>query len=144
LIAARARGRRRGEHRVDVLDEVERLAVEQHVLLLDAERVRVALSERVVEDAAAGREAGALPGDGRRVDLLVVSSPLAIASASISTSHARFASSLITTNALAGEIWPKTSTCARATSSKMSVRVRTRACARRLPRASRSLRAPSG
>ena len=31
------------EHRVDVLDEVERLGVEEHVLLLDAERERVAL-----------------------------------------------------------------------------------------------------
>ena len=41
------------EHRVDVLDEVERLAVEEHVLLLDAERVRVGLPERVVEHAAA-------------------------------------------------------------------------------------------
>ena len=44
----------RGEHGVDVLHEVERLGVEEHVLLLDAERVRVALAERVVEDAAAG------------------------------------------------------------------------------------------
>ena len=33
--------RDRLEHRVDVLDEVERLAVEEHVLLLDAERERV-------------------------------------------------------------------------------------------------------
>ena len=32
----------RREHRVDVLDEVERLGVEELVLLLDAERVRVA------------------------------------------------------------------------------------------------------
>ena len=54
-----------GEHRVDVLDEVERLAVEEHVLLLDAERVRVALAEGVVEDAAARREARALAGDRR-------------------------------------------------------------------------------
>ena len=43
------------QHGVDVLDEVERLAVEEHVLLLDAERVRVGLAERVVEDAAARR-----------------------------------------------------------------------------------------
>src|SRR5439155_20286500 len=55
-----------GKHRVDVLDEVEGLAVEQHVLLLDAERVRIALAERVVEDAAAGREPRALPRDRRR------------------------------------------------------------------------------
>src|SRR5215472_8927477 len=47
----------RGEHRVDVLDEIEGLAVEEHVLLLDSERVRVARAEGVVEDAAAGREA---------------------------------------------------------------------------------------
>ena len=40
------------EDGVDVLDEVERLAVEQHVLLLDAERVRVARPELVIEDAA--------------------------------------------------------------------------------------------
>jgi hypothetical protein len=41
----------RREHRVDVLDEVERGAVEQLVLLFDAERVRIALSELVVEHA---------------------------------------------------------------------------------------------
>jgi hypothetical protein len=41
-----------GEHGLDVLDEVERLAVEQHVLLLDSERVRLALAEVVVDDAA--------------------------------------------------------------------------------------------
>ena len=34
--------RHRGQHRVDVLDEVERLRVEELVLLLDPERVRVA------------------------------------------------------------------------------------------------------
>ena len=45
--------RDRLQHGVDVLDEVERLAVEEHVLLLDAERVRVGAAERVVEDAAA-------------------------------------------------------------------------------------------
>ena len=52
-----------GEHGVDVLHEIERLGVEQHVLLLDAERVRVALPERVVEHAAALGEAAALAGD---------------------------------------------------------------------------------
>ena len=41
----------RGEHRVDVLDEVERSRVEKHVLLLDAERVRIARPEAMVEDA---------------------------------------------------------------------------------------------
>ncbi len=55
-----------GEHGVDVLDEVERLAVEEHVLLLHPERVRVARAERVVEDAAAGREVRALARDRRR------------------------------------------------------------------------------
>ena len=44
--------RDRGEHRLDVLDEVEGLGIEELVLLLDAERVRVARSERVVEDAS--------------------------------------------------------------------------------------------
>ena len=46
----------RGQHRVDPLDEVEALAVQQHVLLLDAERVRLALPELVLEDAAPGGE----------------------------------------------------------------------------------------
>src|SRR5947209_2393796 len=61
----------RGEHRVDVLDEVEGLAVEEHVLLLDAEGVRVARAEGVVEDAAARREVRALARD-RRWDQRVV------------------------------------------------------------------------
>ena len=60
--------RDRRQHSVDVLDEVEALAVEQHVLLLDSERVRLALPECMVEDAAARREA--LAGDRRRIDLL--------------------------------------------------------------------------
>src|SRR5256885_1275359 len=59
----------RGEHRVDVLDEAERLAVEQHVLLLDAERVGVAAAEGVVEHADAFGEPAVLPGDRRRIDL---------------------------------------------------------------------------
>ncbi len=58
--------RDRLEHRVDVLDEVERLAVEQHVLLLDAERVRVALAELVIEHASARREVRALARDRGR------------------------------------------------------------------------------
>ena len=41
----------RGQERVDVLDEIEGLGVEQHVLLLHAERVLVGLSEGVLEDA---------------------------------------------------------------------------------------------
>src|SRR5262249_15363023 len=56
----------RGEHGVDVLDEVEGLAVEQHVLLLDAERVRVARAEGVVEHASARRELRALARDRGR------------------------------------------------------------------------------
>src|SRR5437762_3465560 len=76
--------RHRGEHRVDVLDEVECLAVEQHVLLLDAERVRIAASEGVVEHAASLCESAALAGDRRRMDLL--HSGIS-ASASISTSQ---------------------------------------------------------
>ena len=62
----------RREHRVDVLHEIPRLGIEQHVLLLDAERVRVALAERVVEHArvTAAEPFGALPGDRRREDLL--------------------------------------------------------------------------
>jgi hypothetical protein len=46
---------------LDVLDEIERLAVEEHVFLLDAERVRVARAVLVVEDAS--RVRGALAGD---------------------------------------------------------------------------------
>src|SRR2546423_4764191 len=63
----------RGEHRVDVLNEAERLAVEQHVLLLDAERVGVAAAEGVVEHADAFGEPAVLPGDRRRIDLTHVS-----------------------------------------------------------------------
>src|SRR5206468_6168470 len=58
--------RDRLEHRVDVLHEVERLAVEEHVLLLDAERIGVARAETVIEHAAAGREVRALAGDRGR------------------------------------------------------------------------------
>ena len=52
--------RHRREHRVDVLHEVERVAVEQHVLLLDAQGVGVAFPEGMVEDTAADGE-DALP-----------------------------------------------------------------------------------
>src|SRR5881398_2093505 len=62
--------RHRGKHRVDMLNEVEGLRVEQHVFLLRTERVRIALAKGVVEDAAALRETAALPRDRRRVDLL--------------------------------------------------------------------------
>ena len=81
----------RGEHGLDVLDEVERLAVEQHVLLLDAERVGLAGAEVVVEHAAALREARA--GDRRREDLLHSGTN---ASSSISSSQ-RGSSSAATT-----------------------------------------------
>jgi hypothetical protein len=66
LLELVARGR--GEDGLDVLDEVEGLAIEEHVLLLDTERVRLSGSELVVEHAAALREAGA--HDRRREDLL--------------------------------------------------------------------------
>src|SRR6478609_7804818 len=64
--------RDRGEHRVDVLHEVERLGVQEHVFLLDAERVRVTLAEGVIQHAASRREPRALPGDRRRVNLLAI------------------------------------------------------------------------
>ena len=54
----------RGEHRLDVLHEVERLGVEQHVLLLDPERVRRPGAEAMLEHAAA--VGGALARDRRR------------------------------------------------------------------------------
>jgi hypothetical protein len=73
----------RGEHGLDVLDEVECLAVEQHVLLLDPERVRLAVAEVVVEHAAAGGEAGLLHDLGRK-DLLAHATT---ASSSISSSQ---------------------------------------------------------
>ena len=62
----------RGEHGVDVLDEVERLRVEEHVLLLDSECVRVALAEGVVEDAPAGCEPRSFARDRRGIDLPAV------------------------------------------------------------------------
>ncbi len=43
---------------LDVLDEVEARRVEEHVLLLDAERVRVARAEPVVEHAGGGHPRG--------------------------------------------------------------------------------------
>ena len=56
------------EHRVHVLDEVERLRVEEHVLLLDPERERLGRAEAVVEHAPSLGEA--LARDRRGVDLL--------------------------------------------------------------------------
>ncbi len=103
--------RDRLQHRVDVLDEVERLAVEEHVLLLDAERVRVGLAERVVEHAPALDDA--LAGDRVGIDLLHGST----ASASISTRQRGSSRPLTTTAVDAGRIVENTSPCARATSS---------------------------
>ena len=117
--------RDRVQHRLDVLHEVERLPVEELVLLLDSERVRVALAERVVEDAALvhcalagdrGRE-GLLPGHGR------------IASTSISTFQAG-SMRAVTTVVFTGRMSRKTSPCARAMPSKWAgsvtyIRVRT-------------------
>src|SRR6266403_5451031 len=110
-----------GEHRVDMLYEVECLAVEQHVLLLDAERVRIAASEGVVEHAAALGESASLAGDGRRMDLL--HSGIS-ASASISTSQLGSRSAATTTNDVAGSVREKTSPCARPTAFQSSARVR--------------------
>ena len=113
LVVAVGRGR---EHRVDVLDEIPGLGVEQLVLLLDAERVRVALAERVVEHArlrAAG-SFGALARDRRREDLLHAVS--ITASASISTRQ-RGSSSWVTIPVVAGRAVAKASPCARPTSS---------------------------
>src|SRR5690348_17328503 len=110
----------RGEHRVDVLDEVEGLAVEQHVLLLDAERVCVALAERVVEDASALGVAAPLAGDRGREDLAHGSN----ASASISTRQAGSRRAATTTKADAGLTSPKTSPWARPTASQSAASTR--------------------
>ena len=110
----------RCEHRVDVLDEIEALAVEEHVLLLDAERVRVARAEGVVEDAAALGVAAALARDRRGEDLAHGST----ASASISTRHAGSSSAATTTIADAGRMSPNTSPCARPTASQSAASTR--------------------
>src|SRR5260221_7912374 len=104
------------EHRVDVLHEVPGLGVEQHVLLLDAERVRVARSELVVEDAGFGaaEALGALAGDRGREDLLT-HGPSITASASISTSQ-RGSGSAVTIPVSAGRAVPNASPWARPTS----------------------------
>ena len=57
------------EHRVDVLHEVPRLRVEQHELLLDAERVRVARAEAVVERRSSASLAVAHRDDRLGLDL---------------------------------------------------------------------------
>src|SRR3954471_16510157 len=107
-----------GEHRVDVLDEVVRLGVEEHVLLLCPQRVRVALAERMVENAAALCEAASLARDRRRVDLLHGST----ASTSISTSH-RSSKSRAMVPVHAGRTSPKASPCARMASATCSASV---------------------
>jgi hypothetical protein len=110
----------RREHGVDVLHEIERLRVEEHVLLLDAERVRIARPEPVVEHRAAAREAAALAGQRGGEDLRHVAG--SIASASISTNQ-RGSSSRVTTHVAAGRISPKTSPWARATPSQWAASV---------------------
>jgi hypothetical protein len=109
--------RDRTEHRVDVLDEVEGLAVQEHVLLFDPERVRIGVAELVVEHAAALDRA--LACDRVRVDLLHRAASIwgRTASASISTRHRGSSRPLTTTAVEAGRISEKTSPCARATSS---------------------------
>src|SRR5437016_1429534 len=102
----------RREHRVDVLDEVEGLGVEEHVLLLDPQRVRVARADLVVDHAPAGGEAAPLAGDRGGIDLLHAGAG-SIASASISTCQRGSSSPATTTNADAGRTSPKTSPWAR-------------------------------
>src|ERR1019366_2193714 len=82
------------KHRVDVLHEIPRLGIEQHVLLLDAERVRIALAERVVEHAgvSGAQSLGALPGDRRREDLLHTPKYVAVRIASLTRSPLRLRS----------------------------------------------------
>src|SRR2546430_8927544 len=62
LVLAAVRGFEDG---LDVLDEVERLAVEQHVLLLEPDRERLAFAEAVVEDTASGYETRSVAGSLR-------------------------------------------------------------------------------
>ena len=102
----------RVEHHLDVLDEVETLRVEEHVLLLDAERVRVAGAEPVVEDTRVRVDE---TGDRVRDDLLHGS----VASTSISTFHAG-SSRAVTTHVAAGRTSRNASPWARATSSQCS------------------------
>ena len=124
-----------GEHGVDVLDEVERLAVEEHVLLLDAERVRVALAEGVVEHAAAGRKLEPLPVIDGGISESVMRGPYSLAlqeesalvrqtaSASISTCQRGSRSPATTTIVEAGRTSPKTSPCARPIASQSAASV---------------------
>ena len=77
------------------------VAVEEHVLLLDPERVRVALPERVVEHARRAGETPPLPVIDGRDQLLSLTA--STASASISTFQ-RGSSSAVTTHVAAGRI----------------------------------------
>ena len=107
--------RHRGEHRLDVLDEVEGFRIKELVLLLHAECVRIARSELVVEDASGGR--GAVAGDGGGERLLARHG--STASTSISTfqlGSKRPARTVV----FAGRTSPNTSACARAKPSKSS------------------------
>ena len=89
------------EHRVDVLHEIPRLGIEEHVLLLDAQRVGVAAAELVVEDARFGHV--------RTIT----------ASASISTRQ-RGSSSSVTMPVVAGRACANASPCALPTESMSS------------------------
>ena len=102
----------RVEHHLDVLDEVEALRIEEHVLLLDAEGVGGAGAEPVVEDARVRVDE---TGDRARDDLLHGS----VASTSISTFHAG-SSRAVTTHVAAGRTSRNASPWARATSSQCS------------------------
>ena len=90
------------KHRVDVLHEIPRLGIEEHVFLLDAERIGVAAPELVVEDAA--------------------HVPTITASASISTRQ-RESRRVVTIPVVAGRALANASPCARPTSSMSSARV---------------------
>src|SRR5439155_24767417 len=92
------------EHRVDVLHEVPRLGIEEHVLLFDAERVLIPAAELVVEDARFGHV--------RTIT----------ASASISTRQ-RGSSSSVTMPVVAGRAAANASPCARPTVSMSSALV---------------------
>ena len=104
------------EHRVDVLHEVPRLGIEQHVLLLDPERVRSSGAEAMVEYAR-GRfgdgPSAELIGRGRSCSVMVAPRT---ASASISTRQ-RGSSSPVTRPVVAGRATAKASRWARPTAS---------------------------
>src|SRR5262249_36607399 len=110
-----------GEHRVDVLDEVERLRVEELVLLLHAERVRIAAPEGVVEHAATTPFAG-----DRGRERLLAAVPLGHGSTAATwiSTFQRGSKRPARTVVFAGRTSPKTSACARAKPSKSVASVR--------------------